>query len=97
VALARGDLTRIRELTGSEVEPARLPPADERWDGLSEVERSIALLVSEGLTNRQIARRVGLSPHTVNYHLRGMFRKLGVSSRVELARHIPSHVERLAA
>lgn len=51
---------------------------------LSPTERAITRLVAEGLTNRQIASRVKLSPHTVNFHLRKIFKKLGVSSRVEL-------------
>lgn len=60
------------------------------WATLSAVERAIAQLVAQGMTNRQIATRVRLSPHTVNYHLRGMFRKLDVSSRAELVRHVPA-------
>jgi DNA-binding CsgD family transcriptional regulator len=54
-------------------------------DNFSDTELTIARLVSEGLTNRQIATRVSLSPHTVNYYLRQIFRKLGIQSRVELA------------
>jgi DNA-binding CsgD family transcriptional regulator len=57
---------------------------DEEPNPLSPAERSIVRLVAVGLTNRQIASRVNLSPHTVNFHLRKIFRKLGVSSRVEL-------------
>jgi DNA-binding NarL/FixJ family response regulator len=53
---------------------------------LGEKERTIAQLAAEGLTNQQIARRVFLSPHTVNYHMRRIFRKLAVTSRIELAR-----------
>lgn len=56
------------------------------WAGLSDAERHIAYLVSVGLTNHQIAKRVHLSAHTVNYHLRKVYRKLGVNTRVELAR-----------
>ncbi|MEU6073489.1 helix-turn-helix transcriptional regulator [Micromonospora sp. NPDC047074] len=59
------------------------------WESFSGVERAIARLVAEGMTNRQIATRVRLSPHTVNYHLRGLFRRLGISSRAELVRHVP--------
>ncbi len=55
------------------------------WDDLTETEQTIAHLVSDGLTNRQIAKRIYLSPHTVNYHLRRIFRKLDIASRVELA------------
>ena len=43
-------------------------------------------LVSEGRTNREVAERLFVSPHTVNSHLRHVFSKLGVNSRVELAR-----------
>ncbi|MEK8169959.1 helix-turn-helix transcriptional regulator [Streptomyces sp. M19] len=41
-----------------------------------------------GLTNRQVAQRVHLSPHTVTYHLRRICGKLGIRSRIELARHV---------
>ena len=61
--------------------------AEENADALSDVERTVAHLVSQGLTNQQVASRIQRSPHTVNYHLRNIFRKVGLSSRVELARH----------
>ncbi|MEH1097936.1 helix-turn-helix transcriptional regulator [Micromonospora sp. CPCC 205561] len=67
----------------------RRPDGGGAWDSFSGVERAIARLVAEGMTNRQIATRVRLSPHTVNYHLRGLFRRLGISSRAELVRHVP--------
>ena len=51
---------------------------------LTDTERAIAELVSQGLTNRQIAERVFISRHTVDFHLRSIFRKLGIASRVEL-------------
>jgi DNA-binding CsgD family transcriptional regulator len=54
------------------------------WDTLSESERRVARLVAEGLTNRQVAERMFLSRHTVDFHLRQVFRKLGINSRVEL-------------
>ncbi|MEU0507388.1 helix-turn-helix transcriptional regulator [Nocardia sp. NPDC005998] len=49
-------------------------------------ELRIAQLVVLGLTNREVAQWVARSPHTVNYHLRQIFRKLEINSRVELAR-----------
>ncbi|WP_306204497.1 helix-turn-helix transcriptional regulator [Actinoplanes sp. RD1] len=55
------------------------------WAALSPREREIALLAGQGLTNQQIATRVGRTTHTVNFHLRQIFPKLGVASRVELA------------
>jgi DNA-binding CsgD family transcriptional regulator len=41
--------------------------------------------VAAGLTNGQVARRLDRSPHTINYHLRQIFRKANVRSRTELA------------
>jgi transcriptional regulator of acetoin/glycerol metabolism/DNA-binding CsgD family transcriptional regulator len=55
---------------------------------LTGTEWSVASLVAEGLTNRQIAERVFISRHTVDFHLRSIFRKVGVASRVELAREV---------
>ncbi|MEU3370339.1 LuxR C-terminal-related transcriptional regulator [Streptomyces sp. NPDC006660] len=90
---SQGDIARIRAFIEERQAPLTNAPrqaeaATTGWEALSETERSIALLVSDGLTNRQVARRVSLSPHTVNYHLRAIFRKLDISSRVEVARHI---------
>ncbi|WP_435211293.1 LuxR C-terminal-related transcriptional regulator [Streptomyces sp. bgisy034] len=60
------------------------------WASLTETERSIAELAARGLTNREIGERLFRSPHTVNFHLRSVFRKLGVRSRVELAGSVRS-------
>ncbi len=56
------------------------------WDSLTDTERTITDLVAEGLSNRQVASRVFLSPHTVAFHLRHVFWKLGITSRVQIAR-----------
>jgi DNA-binding CsgD family transcriptional regulator len=55
------------------------------WDSLTETERHVALLVAEGLTNRQIASKMFLSTHTIAFHLRRVFCKLDLTSRVQLA------------
>jgi DNA-binding NarL/FixJ family response regulator len=52
---------------------------------LTKREESIVHLVEEGLTNRQIARELNLSEHTIRNNLFHIFDKLGVSTRVELA------------
>ena len=45
----------------------------------------VVQLVAEGLSDRQIASRLGISPRTVDNHLRHIFEKVGVSSRRALA------------
>jgi len=64
--------------------PAHRPAAG--WDSLTDTERAVAGLVAQGLTNRQAAGRMYISEHTVAFHLRQVFRKLSIGSRVDLAR-----------
>src|SRR5207253_1427787 len=56
------------------------------WASMTKSELAVARLVADGLTNREIAERLFVSPHTVNTHLRHVFAKLRVNSRVELTR-----------
>lgn len=58
------------------------------WASLTETERNVASLVAESLTNPQVAERMFLSRHTVDFHLRQIFRKLGIDSRVALTRMV---------
>ena len=58
------------------------------WASLTDTQRVVADLVAQGLTNREVAARMFLSPHTVVFHLRQIFRKLDVHSRVALTRLI---------
>ncbi|MDX2938357.1 LuxR family transcriptional regulator [Streptomyces ipomoeae] len=55
------------------------------WVALTDTERAIAHLVAAGMTNRQAAQQMSLSHHTVNFHLRNIYRKLEINSRVKLA------------
>jgi DNA-binding CsgD family transcriptional regulator len=57
-----------------------------RAASLTETEWRVADLVAQGLTNREVAGKVFLSTHTVAFHLRHIYWKLNVGSRVQLAR-----------
>jgi DNA-binding CsgD family transcriptional regulator len=77
---------RLRELGirrrhwGTEKRPAA------GWESLTDTELAAARLVAQGLTNQQIASQLFISTHTVAFHLRQVFRKLDIRSRVELTR-----------
>ncbi|MEU6229295.1 LuxR C-terminal-related transcriptional regulator [Streptomyces sp. NPDC047042] len=69
--------------------PRSAPRAEGRranWAELTESQRLVAEHVAHGLTNREAAALLSVSRHTVDYHLRHVFRKLEIRSRVELAR-----------
>jgi DNA-binding CsgD family transcriptional regulator len=56
------------------------------WESLTDTERTVSDLVAQGLTNREAAELLFLSPHTIGFHLRSIYRKLSLGSRVELTR-----------
>jgi DNA-binding CsgD family transcriptional regulator len=56
------------------------------WAAMTKSELAVTELVADGLTNREVAERLFISPHTVNTHLRQVFAKLEVKSRVDLTR-----------
>jgi DNA-binding NarL/FixJ family response regulator len=58
----------------------------EPFEALTARERTVLGLVADGLPNRDIARELGISEHTVKFHLSAVFGKLGVGSRTEAVR-----------
>ena len=62
--------------------------AADRLDGLTGRQREVARMVSEGASNKQIARALDISDRTVKAHLTSIFEKLGLSDRLQLALHV---------
>jgi DNA-binding CsgD family transcriptional regulator len=86
------DMARVRsQLRDSGVRMRHWNRADRPafgWASLTDTERRIADLVAQGLSNREVADQVFLSTHTVAFHLRHIFWKLDIGSRVQLARMV---------
>jgi DNA-binding CsgD family transcriptional regulator len=61
------------------------------WASLTPTERDVVRLVTEGLTNNDIATRLFVSPRTVQTHLTHVYTKLGLTSRVQLAQEAARH------
>jgi DNA-binding CsgD family transcriptional regulator len=61
------------------------------WASLTPTELDVVRLVSEGLSNKDIATRMFVSPRTVQTHLTHIYTKLGLTSRVQLAQEAARH------
>jgi DNA-binding CsgD family transcriptional regulator len=83
-AVPSADRTR-RLLRGLGAKPK---PAQRRPGVLSSRETEVAELVAQGLSNAAVAQRLFLSPRTITTHLDHIYRRLGLSSRAELARYV---------
>jgi DNA-binding CsgD family transcriptional regulator len=86
---AERDAARVRRLLrdyGAQRAHGCPDPAAVRWPELTASEFAVVRLVTEGASDREVAQRLYISAHTVNSHLRHVFAKLGIRSRVELAR-----------
>ncbi|HET7666582.1 MAG TPA: LuxR C-terminal-related transcriptional regulator, partial [Mycobacterium sp.] len=71
--------------------PVPRPPTG--WAALTPTESRVVELISGGHSNRSAASELGVSPNTVNTHLRAVFRKLDVKSRVQLTIAYREHAE----
>ncbi|WP_174533866.1 helix-turn-helix transcriptional regulator [Micromonospora chalcea] len=92
---ARRDLDRVEaELRGLPAHNVRpLVPDRPRsgWESLTSAELRVVRAIVDGMTNREAASSLFLSPHTVDSHLRRVFSKLDINSRVELTRCFIAH------
>jgi DNA-binding CsgD family transcriptional regulator len=91
---AFAERARRELLATGETARRRSAPAGPRTAGATEAltaqEAQVARLASEGLSNPEIGARLFISPRTAQYHLRGVFTKLGISSRSQLPNALPS-------
>jgi DNA-binding NarL/FixJ family response regulator len=76
------DLAHAARMVGLGMELFATEPAEPR-DPLSPREREVLLMIAGGATNKEIAERLFLSPHTVKDHTSALYRKLGVRNRAE--------------
>jgi len=86
-------LARLRDIGVRSAHWSRQQRPVTGWASLTETECTVAELVAEGLSNQEVARRIFLSRHTVDFHLRRIFRKLGIESRVVLTRLVIANAE----
>ena len=84
-------VTRRLENAAADRGVARFRRPDYGWPSLTDSERSVAAIIAEGATNREAAAQLFLSRHTIDFHLRQIFRKLEINSRVELTRLVVLH------
>lgn len=83
MALAEGLRVRMHGGPATSDRPGFAPPEPASRPLLTPRELEVLALVGEGMSNKTIARKLGISSHTVKYHLEAVFTKLGVRSRAE--------------
>ncbi|MET8978005.1 response regulator transcription factor [Streptomyces sp. NPDC004539] len=84
--------TTARLMRSLRAEPAGAPAVPDELAGLSPRERDILALIGEGLTNREIGKKLYLSEKTVKNHISRLLAKLGVQRRVQAA-VLATHLE----
>ncbi|MGW0512531.1 response regulator transcription factor [Streptomyces olivaceoviridis] len=71
----------------SQADPVPVPAAGEAPDGLTTRETEVLVLIGEGLTNQEIARRLHVSTATVKTHINNLFAKTGLKDRAQAVRY----------
>jgi DNA-binding CsgD family transcriptional regulator len=87
---AEWDTARIRarmRRLGVRRQPSRSGRPKTGLGSLTKSEAAVGRLAAEGNTDKQIAEKLFISPHTAHTHLRHIFEKLGINSRVHLSRY----------
>ena len=92
---AAGDATRVRAALRTRgvrvgVRGTRQRPAT-GWQSLTPTERRVVALAAQGLTSRQIGDRLYIASFTVGSHLRHVYQKLGINTRLQLAAEMRHH------
>ncbi|MDM8520683.1 response regulator transcription factor [Anaerolineales bacterium HSG6] len=77
----------VAQFTSGKSLPDVLASTQDSYDGLTERELGVLKLVGQGLSNKQIGKKLFISDRTVQAHLSNIFSKLGVSSRTEAVMH----------
>ena len=91
---ATWDAGRVRRRLRDHGVRRRLAPRERTetgWGAMTDSELAVARLVVSGLTNREVAEQLFVSPHTVSSHLRSVFAKLEINSRLALAQIAAEH------
>jgi len=84
LAAVRSGLTVMDSALASSLVPPLPAPREPKGRGeLTERERQVVQLLAEGLSNKLIADRLGISDHTAKFHVNGVMMKLGASTRTE--------------
>ena len=83
LAAVRSGLTVMDSALAETLVPAQPTRAPKGRGDLTEREKQVVQLMSEGLSNKLIADRLGISDHTAKFHVNGVMMKLGASTRTE--------------
>ncbi|WP_208298662.1 LuxR C-terminal-related transcriptional regulator [Streptomyces liangshanensis] len=94
---AAAGIVRLCEQTQTELMEMALwadEGPEQRFLSLTEVEQRVAVLLVDGLGNRELADETGRSPNTVKVHLKNIYRKYGMTTREQVAEDVRKHLSR---